>query len=122
MAGPQKEYDFHRVMEAGERGADFMREREVRKVLVLDRFLAMVKVDGEIYALKGKCPHSGGPMWNGFLNANCDLVCPLHRFAFSVKDGKNTSGEGFWLEPYPVEIREGKVYVGLPRKKFLGIF
>jgi nitrite reductase/ring-hydroxylating ferredoxin subunit len=117
-----KEYDFHRIMEAGFHGADFIKERHVRKVLALDRYIAMTKIDGQLYALKGKCPHSGGPMYDGYIDAQCNIVCPLHRFTFSVKDGKNTSGEGFWLENYPVEIRDGAVYVGFIRRRFLGIF
>lgn len=118
----EKEYDFHRVMEAGTRGHLFMQDREIRQVVVFDRYLCMVRTGEELFAMKNKCPHSGGTIADGFLDANCDIVCPLHRFRFSIRDGKNTSGEGYYLENYPVEIREGKVYVGLPRKRFLGIF
>ncbi len=118
----EKEYEFHRVMEAGTRGFAFMRDKEIRKVLVLDRFVCMVRIKEELHAMKNKCPHAGGPIHEGFLDEHCNIVCPLHRFRFSIIDGKNTSGEGYRLQNYPVEIREGAVYVGLPKQRFLGIF
>ena len=38
----------------------------------------------ELYLVLNKCPHRGGPLKLGFLDADDRLVCPLHKNAFSV--------------------------------------
>jgi 3-phenylpropionate/trans-cinnamate dioxygenase ferredoxin subunit len=39
-----------------------------------------------------------------------------------MKNGRNVSGEGYYLKHWPVEVREEGVYVGLESKSFLGLF
>ncbi|MFM2359134.1 MAG: hypothetical protein RLY16_1127 [Bacteroidota bacterium] len=63
------------------------------------------------------CPHAGGRMADGFIDAMGNIVCPLHRYRFSLKNGRNVSGEGYYLRPYPVEVREEGVFVGIEEKK-----
>jgi 3-phenylpropionate/trans-cinnamate dioxygenase ferredoxin subunit len=60
-----------------------------------------------------KCPHASGIMADGYIDAVGNVVCPVHRFKFNLVNGRNTSGEGFYLKTYPVEVREDGVYVGL---------
>jgi 3-phenylpropionate/trans-cinnamate dioxygenase ferredoxin subunit len=40
-------------------------------------------------------------------------VCPLHRYRFSLANGRNTSGEGYFLKTYPVKEDDDGVWVGL---------
>ena len=37
-----------------------------------------------LYLVANPCPHRGGPLKFGFVNAQDQLVCPLHQGAFSV--------------------------------------
>ena len=37
-----------------------------------------------LYLIANRCPHPGGPLKFGFVNAAGELVCPLHHNAFSV--------------------------------------
>jgi nitrite reductase (NADH) small subunit len=37
-----------------------------------------------LYLIANSCPHRGGPLKFGFINANDEIVCPLHRGAFPI--------------------------------------
>lgn len=72
--------------------------------------------NGELYAFAYKCPHAGGIMSAGFIDALGNVVCPLHRYKFSMVNGRNTSGEGFYLKTWPVRTGEDGVFVGMEEK------
>lgn len=46
----------------------------------------MVKHEGKIHVLDGKCSHEGGPLGEGYMDKN-ELICPWHSGAFNVEDG-----------------------------------
>jgi nitrite reductase/ring-hydroxylating ferredoxin subunit len=73
--------------------------------------------DGDLAACAHKCPHAGGQMQHGFLDANGHIVCPLHRYRFSLQNGRNVSGEGYYLKTYAVKVDETGVYIGFAPKK-----
>ena len=74
----------------------------------------------ELLACTNKCPHAGGHLQEGFLDAMGNIVCPLHRYKFSLKNGRNISGEGYHLKTYQVEIREEGVFIGFEQNKLFG--
>lgn len=56
------------------------------------------------------CPHLGCPI--AFDSAKRVFACPCHESAFAVEDGHRLKGPApRGLDPLPVEIREGKVFV-----------
>ncbi len=73
---------------------------------------------GVLYAFAHKCPHAGGILADGKIMANGCIVCPLHRYSFHVKSGFNTSGEGYFLQTYPVEKKEDGIYVGFKNESW----
>ena len=73
----------------------------------------------ELCATSLKCPHAGGNLSHGYLDATGNIACPLHRYKFSCKTGRNVSGEGFYLKTFPVEKRLDGYYVGIEES---GIF
>ena len=77
--------------------------------------------DNEIFAFASKCPHAGGYLSEGYVNALGNVVCPIHSYKFCMKNGRNVSGEGYYLKHWPVEIREEGVYVGLEKNKLFGL-
>ena len=77
--------------------------------------------DNEIFAFASKCPHAGGYLSEGYVDALGNVVCPIHRYKFCMKNGRNVSGEGYYLKHWPVEIREEGVYVGLEKNKLFGL-
>jgi nitrite reductase/ring-hydroxylating ferredoxin subunit len=64
------------------------------------------------YAFASKCPHASGRMAQGYINPLGQVVCPLHRYCFDMKNGFNTSGEGYFLKTYPLELRDGGLFIG----------
>ncbi len=84
--------------------------------------ITLARHNGQIFACAHKCPHASGILADGHINAAGQLTCPLHRYRFDLKNGRNTSGEGYFLPVYPVEIREDGIYVGLEDKGFWSSF
>lgn len=37
-----------------------------------------------LYLVANRCPHRGGPLKFGFINADDEIVCPLHQGAFPI--------------------------------------
>lgn len=84
--------------------------------------VTLIKYKSELFATAQICPHAGGVMADGFVDATGCVVCPLHRYRFDLKNGRNTSGEGYYLKTYPVEIRPDGVYLGLAESNFFDFF
>ncbi len=67
----------------------------------------------KLQACAARCPHAGGAMAGGYVDALGNIVCPVHHYRFSLQNGRNTSGEGYFLKIYKVEEREDGWYIGL---------
>jgi nitrite reductase/ring-hydroxylating ferredoxin subunit len=67
--------------------------------------------NNQLHACAFKCPHASGIMADGFIDGLGNIVCPLHRYKFNVATGRNTSGEGYYLKTYSVEVSEDGVFV-----------
>jgi nitrite reductase (NADH) small subunit len=37
-----------------------------------------------LYLVPNSCPHRGGPLKFGFINAQNEIVCPMHQNTFSI--------------------------------------
>lgn len=83
-----------------------------------DKKITLARFQQGIYAFAWKCPHASGIMADGHINAAGQVTCPLHRYRFDIKTGRNTSGEGYYLKTYHVEEREDGIYVGWEEKGF----
>lgn len=84
------------------------------------RKICFTRYEGQLYAFAYKCPHASGIMADGFIDDSGNVVCPLHRYRFNVKNGYNSSGEGFYLKTYPIEDREDGPYLGLEKTGLFG--
>ena len=72
------------------------------------------RVNDQLFACAAACPHAGARMANGTVDALGNIVCPLHRYKFSMANGRNVSGEGYHLKTWKVEWREDGVWIDLP--------
>ena len=63
-------------------------------------------------ACSQKCPHTGGILSQGYIDALGNIVCPVHRYKFSLQNGRNVTGEGYFLKTYPVEMRTDGIFIG----------
>lgn len=67
-----------------------------------------------VFACAQKCPHAGGILADGYIDVVGNLVCPIHRYKFNPQNGRNISGEGYYLKTFAVELRENGVFVNIP--------
>ena len=89
-------------------------------VEVNGKTITIARHSGSLFGFAYKCPHASGIMAEGFINALGHVVCPLHRYAFNMQNGRNVSGEGYYLKTYLVEECADGVYVGIEKTGFLG--
>lgn len=73
--------------------------------------MVLACVGGRVSALGARCPHAGGPLAQGTIEAGV-LVCPWHGREFDVVTGACEGYPG--VESYPVETREDGIYVRVP--------
>ena len=84
--------------------------------------ITLAQHNNELFAFAYKCPHASGIMADGFIDAMGNAVCPLHRYKFNLANGRNVTGEGYYLKTYPVQEQEDGLYVGFEEKNWLSIF
>ena len=80
--------------------------------------ITLAKFKEDYFAFAQKCPHASGRMAQGYINPLGQVVCPLHRYAFDMKNGRNTTGEGYFLKTYPVELRPNGLFIGFKPNSF----
>jgi len=78
-----------------------------------DKKITVARFEDQLYAFAFKCPHASGILADGWIDPLGNVVCPVHRYKYNIKNGRNVSEEGYYLPHYPVELREDGVYVGL---------
>lgn len=80
---------------------------------VIGKKICIGKYQESLFAFAFKCPHAGGILADGYIDALGNVVCPLHRYKYSMQNGRNTSGEGYYLKHWEVAVREDGVYVSM---------
>lgn len=109
-----KTYTWHRFADPG------LGEKDLTVLEVQGKKISLTRYEGMLYAFAYKCPHASGIMADGWVDESGNVVCPLHRYRFSVKNGRNTSGEGYYLKTYPIEQREDGWYLGMEKTGLFG--
>lgn len=104
-----KKYEWHLI---GALGLSF-NDSEIVVVEVKGKKICVVRYQEQLYAFAYKCPHASGIMADGYIDGVGNVVCPIHRYKFSLVNGRNTSGEGYYLKTYPVRESEEGVFVGM---------
>jgi pyruvate oxidase len=79
--------------------------------------MALTHIAGEFTAMDNRCPHQGGPLGEGSIeageNGQCWLRCPWHGWDFDPQTGRSPGGHADTGQTlYPVEVREDGIYVG----------
>ncbi len=104
-------YKWHKI-------ADTLEEinfsnNNITSLEVEGKIICIAKHHETLFGCASKCPHASGDMSQGYIDALGNIVCPLHRYKFSLINGRNTSGEGYFLKNYPIEIRENGIFIGI---------
>ncbi|MBK8300453.1 MAG: Rieske 2Fe-2S domain-containing protein [Chitinophagaceae bacterium] len=107
----ERKYTWHKI-------ADHINELDfaANNIAVLElngKKICVGKHQEAAFAFAYKCPHAGGILADGYIDALGNVVCPLHRYKYNMENGRNVSGEGYYLKHWPVELREEGVFVGM---------
>jgi len=95
----------------------------VQKIKVNGKSICLVKTDNRFFATAIKCPHAGADISQGWVEENCQFVCPYHRHKYSLETGRGATGQGDYIAIYPIEQRKDGWYVQLSEswmKKLFG--
>ena len=69
-------------------------------------------VDDEVFALRDKCPHKGGPLSQGIVFGK-KVACPLHNWNISLEDGNAVAPDVGCAQRFPIKVENGEVYLSL---------
>ncbi len=89
-----------------------LEENPLLEVMVDGNPYAVCKVDGEIHALNGICPHQGGPLGQGILTGT-SIMCPWHAWEFDCRTGLNDVEPDERAETYPVKVEGQDVLIDI---------
>ena len=107
-----KKYNWHKI--ADSIAAINFSENGLAILEVNNKTICVALHKDQLFACTSKCPHAGGIMADGYIDALGNIVCPVHRYKFNLQNGRNSSGEGYYLKTFPVEIRNEGIFVGFP--------
>ena len=68
---------------------------------------------GEVFALRDRCPHRGGPLSQGIVHGG-RVTCPLHDWVIDLKSGCATGADEGCTPTYPIRIVAGRIEIDLP--------
>jgi nitrite reductase/ring-hydroxylating ferredoxin subunit len=114
----EKNYTWHKVADHINE-IDF-EENNIGVVEVKGKKVCIARFHHDIFAFAYTCPHAGGILADGYIDAIGNVVCPQHRYKYNLKNGHNVSGEGYYMKNWPVEIKDDGVYVGMERGSLFG--
>ncbi len=115
----EKEYRWIRI--ADSIAALEFQENNIALVETEERSICIGKSGEEIFAFSAYCPHATVPLTNGYIDAVGNVVCPMHHYKFCMRNGKNVSGEGYYLKTWPLEIRTDGIFVGFEKNRFASL-
>ena len=117
---PDKKYTWHKIADHINE-IDFA-ENNIAVTEAKGKKICVAKFNAELFAFTYKCPHAGGILAEGYIDAIGNVVCPLHRYKYNLENGRNVSGEGYFLKNWPVEIRPDGVFVGFEENNWFSLF
>jgi nitrite reductase (NADH) small subunit len=62
----------------------------------------------EVFALRDKCPHKGGPLSQGIVTGN-KVACPLHDWKIALDTGIAQAPDVGCAARYPIKMNNGQV-------------
>ncbi|MBI3571061.1 MAG: nitrite reductase small subunit NirD [Gammaproteobacteria bacterium] len=69
-------------------------------------------LDDEVFALRDKCPHKGGPLSQGIVHGR-RVACPLHDWKIHLDSGLAVAPDEGCTASFPVKVIDGRVYLSL---------
>jgi nitrite reductase (NADH) small subunit len=68
--------------------------------------------DDEVFALRDRCPHKGGPLSQGIVHGN-KVACPLHDWKINLDTGLAVAPDEGCAARFPVRLEGERVLLSL---------
>jgi toluene monooxygenase system ferredoxin subunit len=72
----------------------------------------VTRIDGELFACQGVCPHEDVALWNGELEGHV-ITCPGHAYELDLRTGRCKHDRDLELRRYPITIVGDEIWVDL---------
>ena len=84
-----------------------------RVVRTVDGDIAIFRTaDDEVFALRDKCPHKGGPLSQGIVHGR-KVACPLHDWKIHLDSGLAVAPDEGCAARFPVRLEGEAVFLSL---------
>ncbi|MES2447473.1 MAG: Rieske (2Fe-2S) protein [Bacteroidota bacterium] len=97
------------------------RDDFVEMAKVEGKKICIVKHKGNFAAIQNTCPHAGGILSGGWCKEG-HIICPIHRYGYNLETGRGYTGQGDYIDVYPVELREDGLYIGFKQSWIKRLF
>lgn len=94
-----------------------LQEKQGKQFFVDDVEIALIKVDGKVYALSNICPHQKTHLIHEGFVEDGKITCPIHGWQFDLSTGNLAEGRK-GLDSYEVKIIGEDVLVKAVKKSF----
>ena len=68
--------------------------------------------DDQVFALRDRCPHKGGPLSQGIVHGN-KVACPLHDWKIHLDTGLAVAPDEGCAARFPVRVEGGTIFLSL---------
>lgn len=72
----------------------------------------LIRLDGELHAIRNRCAHMACPLEGGLLEGPI-LTCPCHDWRFDVRSGEFLDAPELRIPVYETLVEDGRVLVHL---------
>src|SRR5215216_5582211 len=94
-------------------GVDEIPQKGSRVVKTTSGDVAVFRtVNDEVFALRDRCPHKGGPLSQGIVHGT-SVTCPLHNWVFSLETGKALGADEGSVRTIPLKVEDGRLFIAL---------
>ena len=69
-------------------------------------------VDDEVFALRDKCPHKGGPLSQGIVHGR-RVTCPMHGWNLQLESGEAVAPDVGHCGTFEVKVEDGQVFLAV---------
>jgi len=94
-------------------GLDDIPRLGARVVTTPDGDIAVFRTaDDEVFALRDRCPHKGGPLSQGIVHGH-KVTCPLHNWNLMLDSGLAVAPDEGCAASFPVRVEGDRIYLSL---------
>jgi len=83
---------------------------EMRGLTVQGQRVVLINEGGQVSAFADRCAHQGVPISEGRLQGGV-ITCRVHEWQYDARTGRGVNPASAQLVRYPLEIRDGEIWV-----------